>query len=1176
MKFKQTLAAILAICMVLTLAVPVSAAEVVETGSLGENVTYTLYDDQTLVIEGTGDCYIEPDQFSGIVAVEIREGITDLGYMSFYGTPSLRTATVSGTVKKLEKGTFGNCTSLESVVLNEGLETIGESCFMNCALNEITIPSTVTTIGAHAFSGCRQLQQVVIPENVTYIGEAAFGYTLLDEVVFTGGPVLFGSDVFITAYDANKIPTVYYPDNCGWTQDDMVYLGRAIPWVPYTLDAEGNRVPDESRTYISEYREMTSGRFPEGGEWRIDEEGVLHISGAETITPDSGSTQYWANITGLVIEPGVKTMYHQFNNYDSLTFAAYSDDLEYTPSFFACPALEEITFGKSATSLSRVANCCPKLRTLNFHADSMYISDATYLCNNLESVVFYGSAPDYISDEAFPSSHVIHFYYPANDPTWTEEIISTPYGSSAVWTPFTLDSEDNMIPDTAASTNVTGATREWDLDGFTATLTPDGLLTLEGTGALPENELCWDAWTTATRIEIGNGITFIPKRCFASLEYLEYVSFPDSLTGIGDEAFGGCKMLKEIQFGNGLETIGERAFFACTSLTALEIPGSVSVIGIFAFENCTNLSDLTLNDGLEYISDGAFYNSGVTDVTIPSTVLDMGYGDSTGEGDEDFRGHGAFENCMNMTSVTILSEHITRIPYACFAAGPSCVVAIPSDQWEWSGFKNIKLPSSVRIIEDYAFYFNSMSTFIISENVEEIGPNNFVGCDNLSTMIFTGETPVERFYCFVPGVTAYYPAEYKDNYPDSYFADKFIAWYPCTLDENGNYIIETEADEAEVADTLDYLMEKYPEGYALDEYSVSVLNGTGLVGYGSQAFAYILSDELFGALPTSVDTTVTFDEVMVGDILRLDNDTRAVVITEVKDDHVVVVQGDWQGTSAATYSLRTASSGGTVHWGETLSLEQVESADYRITRYEGNLLADTRAVTSEAPELPKLEVETPTEDEVYEFLLSLASSHPEGMPYTTEIKYTTTADMTGMQLSPIGQGCSAFAFQTSDRIFGDAPMREILDIDYDDVMVGDILHYDPDPNDDTTHVVVVLEIYKDHLVTVEANYNESIHWGSTFTREEVESMLGHYTRYSADTVAPERGDPPYVLGDVNEDGEIDILDANLVVAWYNEIRDLEDNQLLAADVNGDGEVDIMDANMIVAYYNEVIDAFPTN
>ena len=31
---------------------------------------------------------------------------------------------------------------------------------------------------------------------------------------------------------------------------------------------------------------------------------------------------------------------------------------------------------------------------------------------------------------------------------------------------------------------------------------------------------------------------------------------------------------------------------------------------------------------------------------------------------------------------------------------------------------------------------------------------------------------------------------------------------------------------------------------------------------------------------------------------------------------------------------------------------------------------------------------------------------------------------------------------------------------------------------------------------------------------------------------------------------------------------------IGGDLNGDGEVDLMDANMIVAYYNERIDTFP--
>lgn len=63
-------------------------------------------------------------------------------------------------------------------------------------------------------------------------------------------------------------------------------------------------------------------------------------------------------------------------------------------------------------------------------------------------------------------------------------------------------------------------------------------------------------------------------------------------------------------------------------------------------------------------------------------------------------------------------------------------------------------------------------------------------------------------------------------------------------------------------------------------------------------------------------------------------------------------------------------------------------------------------------------------------------------------------------------------------------------------------------------------------------------------------------------------------GDVNGDGEVNIFDANLVVACYNGTTFFAESQLQAADVNGDGEVDIFDANLIVAYYNGTIPGFP--
>lgn len=68
--------------------------------------------------------------------------------------------------------------------------------------------------------------------------------------------------------------------------------------------------------------------------------------------------------------------------------------------------------------------------------------------------------------------------------------------------------------------------------------------------------------------------------------------------------------------------------------------------------------------------------------------------------------------------------------------------------------------------------------------------------------------------------------------------------------------------------------------------------------------------------------------------------------------------------------------------------------------------------------------------------------------------------------------------------------------------------------------------------------------------------------------------PAIGLGDVNADYLIDIRDAALAAAYYNEAATLTEGQLQLADVNGDGSVDILDANLIAAYYSRNIEIFP--
>ncbi|MGN0628535.1 MAG: leucine-rich repeat protein [Oscillospiraceae bacterium] len=64
-----------------------------------------------------------------------------------------------------------------------------------------------------------------------------------------------------------------------------------------------------------------------------------------------------------------------------------------------------------------------------------------------------------------------------------------------------------------------------------------------------------------------------------------------------------------------------------------------------------------------------------------------------------------------------------------------------------------------------------------------------------------------------------------------------------------------------------------------------------------------------------------------------------------------------------------------------------------------------------------------------------------------------------------------------------------------------------------------------------------------------------------------------LLGDVNGDGRINVIDANLVRRSSAEIISLNEVETLTADVNGDGSVDVIDANCIRKYAVKFIKDF---
>ena len=76
------------------------------------------------------------------------------------------------------------------------------------------------------------------------------------------------------------------------------------------------------------------------------------------------------------------------------------------------------------------------------------------------------------------------------------------------------------------------------------------------------------------------------------------------------------------------------------------------------------------------------------------------------------------------------------------------------------------------------------------------------------------------------------------------------------------------------------------------------------------------------------------------------------------------------------------------------------------------------------------------------------------------------------------------------------------------------------------------------------------------------------------TVAPTT-DPyaQYIIGDVNGDGFVDVLDATLVQKYSSEKSKFNDRQIYVADVNDDGNVDVLDAATIQKYAADKIQEF---
>lgn len=235
----------------------------------------------------------------------------------------------------------------------------------------------------------------------------------------------------------------------------------------------------------------------------------------------------------------------------------------------------------------------------------------------------------------------------------------------------------------------------------------------------------------------------ISSMAFYDKEKISSITLPSTIISIGDYAFSYCGALSSIELPNSITSIGQYAFKGCSSLKSINIPTKLTALSDYLFEDCTNLISLELPANLKTIGLNTFTNCrSLESINIPSRVTTIDYF--------------AFNGCKSLTSV-VIPKSVTTIRDNVFAGcsglasivvesgnvnyhsgNNSNAIINKSSNVLISGCKNTVIPEGVTLIGSYAFLgCSQLQNINMPSSVKGIGYNAFERCESLQYIDLT-------------------------------------------------------------------------------------------------------------------------------------------------------------------------------------------------------------------------------------------------------------------------------------------------------------------------------------------------------------------------------------------------------------------------------------------------------
>lgn len=316
-----------------------------------------------------------------------------------------------------------------------------------------------------------------------------------------------------------------------------------------------------------------------------------------------------------------------------------------------------------------------------------------------------------------------------------------------------------------SATAITPSTASWEVPIKSNVYDAEkgrGIITFQGNlTKLPKQAFYESEFLSA--IALPDALSDMGNRSFESCSNLTYIRLPKNFKNIGEYTFYGCKSLEEIELPEACLEIQKRAFYDCSTLRVVRMSSNVQTIGDKAFAYCQSLKDISLSMNLTHLGAGAFYCSGLNNITfprgvtkiyqgtfaycdsltsvhIPEGITEISVGIMEGERNDDT---GAFDGCDNLREVSLPSTLKILGPY-CFH---SC-----------NNLLNINIPSSVTKIGSCAFTNSGITELVIPSSVVEYEDPIF-GCNltnltipiQLLPMYVSSDTTIENLTIYGEG-----------------------------------------------------------------------------------------------------------------------------------------------------------------------------------------------------------------------------------------------------------------------------------------------------------------------------------------------------------------------------------------------------------------------------------------